>query len=114
MQVERILREYGQFLRPMNVAPRDGERILAHAARDGHLVLCYWEPEPAGLIGPIWVEQATSAIGYVDRYFDGWIRLRDFRLLDGNAINRLLVAYIDDARAADDQSALQLLERDQA
>jgi len=111
MQVERILREYGQFLRPMSEAPRDGQRILGHAARGDHLVSCYWETKPVGLIGPNWVEEKDSSTGYVDRYFDGWIRPKDFRLLDTNAINRLLVAYIDDARAADNQEALKVLER---
>ena len=119
MQVERILREYGQFLRPMTEAPRDGRRILAHVAPahathdtadGGHFICCYWEPRPAGLIGPNWLEEQNSAIGYVDRYFDGWIDPRDFTLLDRNAVNRLLIAFIDDARAADDREALKVLE----
>lgn len=110
MQVERILREYGQFLRPMAEAPRDGQRILGRAAQGGRLICCYWEPHPAGLIGPNWVEERDSPVGYVDRFFDGWILPSDFRLLDANAINRLLVAYIDDARAADDRDALDLLD----
>ncbi len=110
MQVERILKEYGHFLRPMGDAPRDGQRILARAAQSGRLVSCYWERHPAGLIGPNWVEERDSGTGYVDRYFDGWIRPADFRLLDANAVNRLLVAYIDDARAADDRVALGVLD----
>jgi hypothetical protein len=114
MQVERILREYGHFLRPMSEAPRDGQRILGHSAQGGaqggHLISCYWEPHPQGLIGPNWVEERDSPIGYIDRYFDGWIRPREFRLLDSVAINRLLVAYIDDARAADNRAALKMLE----
>jgi hypothetical protein len=113
MQVERILREYGQFLRPMEEAPRDGQRILGHTARSNHLISCYWETRPAGLIGPNWVEEKDSRTGYVDRYFDGWIRPRDFRLLDQAGINRLLVAYIDDARAADNRDALKVLELDE-
>jgi hypothetical protein len=111
MQVERVLREYGQFLRPMSEAPRQGQRILAHVARAGHLVSCYWETRPAMLIGPNWVEEKDSPAGYVDRYFDGWIDPGEFRLLDATAINRLLVAYIDDARAADNQDALKVLEQ---
>lgn len=110
MQVERILKEYGQFLRPMSEAPRDGQRILARAARGGRLISCYWELHPAGLIGPNWVEERDSPAGYIDRFFDGWIRPADFRVLDANAINRLLVAYIDDARAVDDRDALSVLE----
>ncbi|WP_371420290.1 hypothetical protein [Tardiphaga sp.] len=110
MQVERVLREYGHFLRPMSEAPRDGQRILGHSAQGGHLISCYWELHPQGLIGPNWVEERDSRIGYIDRYFDGWIRPSEFRLLDPIAINRLLVAYIDDARAADNREALAMLE----
>ncbi|MET0707209.1 MAG: hypothetical protein ABWY82_10260 [Tardiphaga sp.] len=110
MQVERVLREYGQSLRPMSEAPRDGQRILAHVGHARHLVSCYWETRPIFLIGPNWVEEKDSVSGYLDRYFDGWIDPRDFRLLDATAINRLLVAYIDDARAADNLEALKVLE----
>lgn len=110
MQVERILREYGQFLRPMVEAPRDGQRILGRAAHGGRLISCYWELYPAGLIGPNWVEERDSTVGFIDRFFDGWIQPSDFRLLDAGAINRLLVAYIDDARAADDRAALDILD----
>ena len=111
MQVERILREYGQFLRPMSEAPRDGQRILAHSGHGGHLVSCYWEKAPAHLIGPNWVEEKHSPGGYLDRYFNGWIHPRDFRILDAAGITRLLVAYIDDARAADNHDALKVLEQ---
>ena len=110
MQVERVLREYGQSLRPMGEAPRDGQRILAHVGHAGHILSCYWETRPTFLIGPNWVEEKDSASGYLDRYFDGWIDPRGFRLLDATAINRLLVAYIDDARAADNLEALRVLE----
>lgn len=109
MQVARVLREYGHALRPMSDAPRDGQRILGHVAGGG-LLSCYWERRPVGLIGPNWVEERDSPVGYVDRFFDGWIRPADFRLFDTNAINRLLVAYIDDARAADDNTALGLFD----
>jgi hypothetical protein len=111
MQVERVLREYGQFLRPMSEAPRDGQRILAHAGQTGQLVSCYWETAPALLIGPNWVEEKHSPGGYLDRYFNGWINPRDFRLLDAVGINRLLVAYIDDARAVDNLDAIKVLEQ---
>ena len=110
MHIERVLREYGQLVRPMNEAPRDGTRILGHAARSGRLVSCYWEARPSVVIGPVWIEERDGARGYLDRYFDGWLDLSHFQLLDSNAINRLLVAYIDDARAADNRDALKLLE----
>ncbi|MCX7318486.1 MAG: hypothetical protein NT113_02955 [Hyphomicrobiales bacterium] len=110
MQVERILREYGQFVRPMSEAPRDGQRILGRIVQSGGLISCYWERDPVGLAGPNWVEERDRAVGYTDRYFDGWILPADLRLLDANAINRLLIAYIDDARAADNQDALSQLD----
>jgi hypothetical protein len=99
MHVERVLREYGQLPRPMNEAPRDGTRILGHHPRSGRLILCYWE------------EGRDGRRGYLDRYFDGWLDPQEVRLLDTDAVNRLLVAYIDDARAADDTAALKLLEQ---
>ncbi|MDB5553817.1 MAG: hypothetical protein JWL86_3801 [Rhizobium sp.] len=110
MHIERVLREYGQLTRPMSEAPRDGTRILGHAARSGRIVSCSWETSPSVLTGPVWTEEPGSAHGYLDRYFDGWLDVNHLRLLDTNAINRLLVAYIDDARAADNREALRLLE----
>ena len=111
MHVERVLREYGQLPRPMNEAPRDGRRILGHHARSGRLILCYWEMTPAALVGPVWIEQHDGRRGYLDRYFDGWLDPHEVRLIDVGAVNRLLVAYIDDARATDDAAALKLLEQ---
>jgi hypothetical protein len=87
------------------------QRILGHAAHARHLVSCYGEIRPAVLIDPNWVEEKDSPGGYLDRYFDGWINPRDFRLLDAAAVSRLLVAYIDDARAADNLEALRVLEQ---
>ena len=109
MPVERILREYGQFVRPLIEAPRDGRRILPHSRR-GHFVACHWEILPTALIGPCWVEERHRAVGYLDRYFDGWINPADLRLLDSAAINRLLIAYIDDARAVENLEILKVLE----
>ena len=111
MQIERVLRAYGQLLRPMSEAPRDGTWILGHGAHAKSLILCYWASDPTALAGPNWVEASDSRIGYLDRYFDGWLDPRGIQLLDGNAINRLLVAYIDDARAAENTEALKLLEQ---
>jgi hypothetical protein len=72
MNVEKVLRDYGQFLRPMNEAPRDGRRILGQAA--SVLVNCYWDINPSKLAGPTWVEDHDADHGYLDRYFLGWIR----------------------------------------
>lgn len=111
MHIERVLREYGQSLRPMSDAPRDGTPVLAHAVHANRFVLCRWESDPSVLAGPAWIENGDIRTGFLDRYFDGWLDPRQIRLLDANAINRLLVAYIDDARAADDTEALKLLEQ---
>jgi hypothetical protein len=111
MQIERVLRDYGHTLRPIGEAPRDGKRILGHAAHSGGLVFCYWEPRPSVLLGACWIEEKDSRVGYLDRYFDGWLDLRAFRLLDSNALNRLLVAHIDDARSEDNVEVLNLLNQ---
>ena len=47
--------------------------------------------------------------GYLDKYFTGWLDLRNFKMLDYAALARLLIAYIDDARAVDDKEALKIL-----
>ncbi|SRR5260370_5211944 len=107
MNVERILREYGQFLRPMSEAPRDGGKLLAQSAKG--MLLCYWDTNPSKLAGPSWVEHEEAERGYLDRYFTGWLDLRSFKMLDYGALARLLIAYIDDARAVDDQEALRIL-----
>ncbi len=48
-------------------------------------------------------------VGYLDKYFTGWLDLRNFKMLDYAALARLLIAYIDDARAVDDKEALKIL-----
>jgi hypothetical protein len=107
MNVERILREYGQFLRPLSEAPRDGRKVLGQSAKG--MVLCYWDATPSKLAGPSWVEHEGAERGYLDRYFTGWLDLRNFKMLDYAALARLLIAYIDDARAVDDKEALKIL-----
>jgi len=47
--------------------------------------------------------------GYLDKYFTGWLDLRNFKMLDYATLARLLIAYIDDARAVDDKEALKIL-----
>jgi hypothetical protein len=64
MNVERILREYGQFLRPMSEAPRDGGKILAQSAKG--ILLCYWDTNPSKLTGPSWVKHEEAERGYLD------------------------------------------------
>jgi hypothetical protein len=109
MNVEKVLRDYGQFLRSMNEAPRDGRRILGQSA--SVLVNCYWEINPLKLAGPSWVADNDADHGYLDRYFQGWIDLQKFKLLDYTALARLMIAYIDDARATDGREASKALDR---
>jgi hypothetical protein len=107
--VERILREIGQFVRPMSEAPRDGRKILGKSAKG--LVVCYWDAKPSKMAGPTWVEASDAERGYLDKYFTGWLDLAKFKLLDYAALAELLIAYIDDAHAAGDTGALKILDR---
>ena len=101
MQFQKVLEEYGQALRPMRDAPRDRRTILAHAPLKG-LIICRWEQEPDRLIGPLWMERPDADRGFQDRYFTGWLETTAFKPLDRDAVRRLLIAYIDGARAAGD------------
>jgi hypothetical protein len=51
MQVQKVLEEYGQAIRPMRDAPCDGRTILAYAPLEG-LIICRWVQEHDRLIGP--------------------------------------------------------------
>jgi hypothetical protein len=109
--VERVLGEIGQSLRPMSEAPRDGRAILAKsAASAAGLVICHWDPAPLKLAGPAWVETHDAGRGYLDRYFTGWLDPARLKLVDYAALADLLIAYIDDAHARGDTKALQLLD----
>lgn len=101
MRIKDVLAEYGQVLEPMACAPRDG-RIVVAFSTGGQAMLCFWCAQPERLIGPVWVEQFSADTGYVDRFFAGWLNFQKFRLLDTNALHRLLIAYVDEARAAGD------------
>jgi hypothetical protein len=63
------------------------------------------------LAGPTWVEDNDADHGYLDRYFHGWLDLQKYKLLDYAALSKLIIAYIDDARAIDDREALKALDR---
>jgi hypothetical protein len=99
MRIKDVLAEYGQILAPMSSAPRDGRTIVAFSSA-GDAMFCYWSENPERLIGPLWIEHASAGLGYIDRFFAGWLDISKLRLLDQNCIHRLLVAYIDEARAA--------------
>jgi hypothetical protein len=107
--VERVLGEIGQSVRPMSEAPRDGRKILGKSARG--LVICYWDAKPSKLAGPTWVEAPHADRGYLDKYFTGWLDPAKLKLLDYAVLADLLIAYIDDARAAGDTEALKILDR---
>ena len=112
--VERVLGEIGQSLRPMSEAPRDGRGILGKAASGNSasgLVICHWDAAPLILAGPSWVETHDAGRGYLDRYFTGWIDPAQLKLWDYAALADLLIAYIDDAHASGDLRALEILDR---
>ena len=107
--VQRVLGEIGQSVRPMSEAPRDGRKILGRYARG--LVICYWDAKPLKLAGPIWVEAPDADRGYLDKYFTGWVAPAKLKLLNYATLAELLIAYVDDARAAGDARALKILDR---
>jgi hypothetical protein len=107
--VQRVLEEIGQSVRPMSEAPRDGRKILGKSVRG--LVICYWDAKPLKLAGPIWVEAPDAERGYIDKYFTGWVDPAKFKLLDYATLAELLIAYIDDAHADGDTRALKILDR---
>jgi hypothetical protein len=108
-RVDRVLEEIGQSLRPMNDAPRDGRFILAKSVAG--FVICRWDGEPATLAGPCWVEAHEADRGYLDRCFAGWIDPSQLKLWDYATLADLVIAFVDDAHATGDTSALAALKR---
>jgi hypothetical protein len=108
-QVERVLEEIGQSLRPMSAAPKDGRWILAKS--DSGFVICRWDDDPERLAGPCWVEAQGAALGYLDKCFSGWIDPSQLKLWDYGTLADLLIAFVDDARATGDATTLAMLER---
>jgi hypothetical protein len=94
--VQRVLGEIGQSVRPMSEAPRDGRKILGKSAKG--LVICYWDAKPLKLAGPIWVEAPDADRGYLDKYFTGWVDPAKLKLLDYATLAELVIAYVDDAQ----------------
>jgi hypothetical protein len=99
MNIEQVLREYGQLLRPMSVAPKDGTKVLAVSQQFG-AVLCFWDSNPTKLVTPCWVEASNARNGFLDRAFLGWYESKRFLPIDRNAVLRLMIAYADEAREA--------------
>ena len=48
---------------------------------------------------------------YLDKYFTGWLDPTKLKLLDYAVLAELLIAYIDDAHAAGETGALEILDR---
>jgi hypothetical protein len=107
--VQRVLGEIGQSVRPMSEAPRDGRTILGKSTKG--VVICYRDAKPLKLAGPIWVEAPGADRGYIDKYFIGWVDPAKLKLLDYATLAELLIAYVDDAHAAGDTRALKILDR---
>jgi hypothetical protein len=108
-QVERVLGEIGQSLRPMSEAPRDGRGILVMSPEG--LVVCHWDADPLKLAGPAWVETHDAERGYFDGYFAGWLDPARLKLWDYATLADLLIAFVDDAHACGDARVLSILER---
>ncbi len=107
--VERVLGEIGQSLRPMSEAPRDGRGIRGKTASG--LVTCHWDAAPLILAGPSWVESHDAGHGYLDRYFTGWVDPAQLKLWDYATLADLLIAYIDDAHESGDLRPIEILDR---
>jgi hypothetical protein len=108
-QVERVLEEIGQSLRPMSEAPKDGRWILAKS--DSGFVICHWDDYPERLAGACWVEAQDSELGYLDKCFSGWIDSSRLKLWDFGTLADLLIAFVDDAHATGDDRVLAILQR---
>jgi hypothetical protein len=107
--MERVLRDIGQLLRPMSEAPRDGTLILAHVAHGDGMMHCYWDASPQLLAGPAWVKAANVSEGFLDRHFSGWLAPASFSPLDDSAIADIVKAYVADASETRDEAAIRLL-----
>ena len=106
-QVELLLQKLGQFLQPINEAPKDGRWILAKSAAG--FVVCHWDTAPSNLAGPTWTEANDASRGYLDDYFEGWIDPADLKLWDYATLADLLIAFVDDAHAFGDERVLAIL-----
>ena len=108
-QVELVLRNIGQSLRPIGEAPKDGRWILAKTAQG--FVVCHWDADPVNLAGPSWVETHDAKRGYLDNFFTGWLDPAGLKLWDYATLADLLIAFVDDAIACGDVRTLELLNR---
>jgi hypothetical protein len=104
-RVQELLRELGQILRPMQVAARNGQTVLAYSEHFG-LIAVRWIDTDL----PKWVEVSESRRGFIDRAFIGWYDPSTFRPLEKEELTRLLVAFIDDLRAEKRDDLLNILD----
>ena len=102
-RVSELLREFGQTLRPLENAPRDGRTVLCYSERHG-LVAVRWQTDPF----PEWI--MTEKRGFLDRAFIGWYDPAGFRPIGESELTRLLAAFIDDMRAQGRGDILKVLE----
>jgi hypothetical protein len=107
--VERVLAQIGQSVRPMDEAPKDGHAILGRSATG--FIACHWDDTPLKLAGPAWVESHGADRGYLDQYFLGWLDPARLKLWDYATLADLLIAFVDDAHAFGDETTLAVLER---
>src|ERR1700722_13841825 len=107
--VERVLAQIGQSVRPMTEAPKDGRGILGRFATG--FIACHWDDTPLRLAGPAWVESHGAERGYLDQYFLGWLDPARLKLWDYATLADLLIAFIDDAHAFGDETPLAVRER---
>jgi hypothetical protein len=105
--VQRVLGDWS-IRTPDERSTKERTKDLGKSARG--LVICYWDAKPSRLAGPIWVEAPDADRGY-DKYFTGWVDPAKLKLLDYATLAGLPIAYVDDARAADDTRALKILDR---
>jgi hypothetical protein len=107
--VERVLEQIGQSVRPMCEAPRDGRTILGQSASG--FVVCHWDAKPERLAGPAWVQANEDERGWLDRCFSGWLDPARLKLWNYATLADLLRAFVDDAYEQGDTRALEILER---
>jgi hypothetical protein len=105
IRVQRLLKEFGQILQPMRIAPRDGRAVLAYSEHFGMVPVRWVEGDL-----PKWVENPESGKGFLDWAFTGWYDQSTFRPMREEELTRLLVAYIDDLRAEKRDDVLKILE----